>query len=81
MNVLRTDRWKYMAKTGQLFDLRSDPREQTDVASTHSQLVERFQARLHQLVAEDRRLSQGLGSTSSAPSAQTGLTKEEILRR
>jgi len=47
---LRVEHWKWFA--GRLYDLRTDPNEQRDLAAAKPELAARLEARLQQLVAE-----------------------------
>lgn len=73
--AIRTPSWKYVKSRGELFDLRSDPGEQENLAPQHPELVEKFDSILKRR-EEDAIAFRGRLQSSETP-GRAGLSAEE----
>ena len=76
---VRSDRWRFVldlaAGTGQLYDLKRDPRETRDVAGSNPDVVARFRGLLERQDERDQALAARVG-----PAARPAELDEKLLR-
>jgi arylsulfatase A-like enzyme len=54
--AVRTERWKYMARSQELYDLAADPGETTDVSASHPEIAAELLRRHREFLRRDREL-------------------------